>query len=60
VDASVELARHLTECVVNVQVTVPRDHRSVPILGTERMGSGVVVDPGGLILTVNYVIMGGP
>jgi S1-C subfamily serine protease len=42
-----------------VHVTVPRDHRSVPILGSERMGSGVVVDAGGLILTVNYVVMGG-
>jgi serine protease DegQ len=40
-------------------VTVARDHRSVPILGSERMGSGVVVDAGGLILTVNYVVMGG-
>jgi S1-C subfamily serine protease len=59
VDASVELVRHLTECVVNIQTTVARDHRSVPILGTERMGSGVVVDPAGLILTVNYVVMGG-
>jgi S1-C subfamily serine protease len=59
VDASVELVRHLTESVVNVHVTVPRDHRSVPILGSERMGSGVVVDAGGLILTVNYVVMGG-
>jgi len=58
VDASVELVRHLTECVVNIQVTAARDHRSVPILGTERMGSGVVVDPAGLILTVNYVVMG--
>jgi S1-C subfamily serine protease len=28
-------------------------------MGTERMGSGVVVDPGGLILTVNYAVMGG-
>jgi S1-C subfamily serine protease len=59
VDASVELVRHLTECVVNVQVTAAREHRSVPMLGTERMGSGVVVDPAGLILTVNYVVMGG-
>jgi S1-C subfamily serine protease len=59
VDASVELLRHLTECVVNIQTTVARDHSSVPILGTERMGSGVVVDPGGLILTVNYAVMGG-
>jgi S1-C subfamily serine protease len=59
VDASVELVRHLAECVVNIQTTVARDHSSVPILGTERMGSGVVVDPGGLILTVNYAVMGG-
>lgn len=57
-DASVELVRHLTECVVNIQVAAARDHRSVPILGVERMGSGVVVDAGGLILTVNYVAMG--
>jgi S1-C subfamily serine protease len=59
VDASVELVRHLTESVVNIHVTVARDHRSVPILGSERMGSGVVIDPAGLILTVNYVVMGG-
>lgn len=58
-DASVELVRHLTESVVNIHVTVARDHRSVPILGSERMGSGVVIDPAGLILTVNYVVMGG-
>lgn len=58
-DASVELVRHLTESVVNIHVTAARDHRSVPILGSERMGSGVVVDPAGLILTVNYVVMGG-
>jgi S1-C subfamily serine protease len=59
VDASVELVRHLAECVVNIQTTVARDHSSVPILGTERTGSGVVIDPGGLILTVNYAVMGG-
>jgi S1-C subfamily serine protease len=45
--------------VVNIQTTVARDHSSVPILGTERTGSGVVIDPGGLILTVNYAVMGG-
>ena len=28
------------------------------ILGEERMGSGVIVDDAGLILTVNYVVMG--
>lgn len=57
-DASVELIRHLAESVVNLHTTVARDHRSVAILGGEREGSGVVIDPGGLILTVNYAVMG--
>ncbi len=57
-DASVEFAKHLLQTVVNLHAGVPRSHPSARILGTERMGSGVVVDPGGLILTVNYVVMG--
>jgi S1-C subfamily serine protease len=48
----------LLESVVNIHATVPRDHASVSILGSERLGSGVVIDPSGLILTVNYVVMG--
>jgi serine protease DegS len=44
--------------VVNIHATAPRDHASSRILGNERMGSGVIVDPAGLILTVNYVVMG--
>jgi S1-C subfamily serine protease len=59
VDASVELVHHLLQSVVNLHVAVPRDHPSARILGSERMGSGVVVDASGLILTVNYVVMGG-
>jgi S1-C subfamily serine protease len=59
-DASVEFARHLLQTVVNVHATVPRAHRSSRILGNERMGSGVIVDASGLILTVNYVVMGAP
>ena len=57
-DASVEFARHLLQTVVNLHVAVPRAHPSSRILGNERMGSGVIVDPAGLILTVNYVVMG--
>lgn len=57
-DASVELVRHLTQSIVNIHATVPRDHPSTRILGNERTGSGVVVDAAGLILTVNYVVMG--
>lgn len=50
--------KELLETVVNIHATVPRDHTSTRILGNERMGSGVVVDPAGLVLTVNYVVMG--
>jgi S1-C subfamily serine protease len=57
-DASVEFVKHLLQTVVNIHATVPRDHPSSRILGNERMGSGVVVDASGLILTVNYVVMG--
>lgn len=58
-DASVELAKYLLQSVVNIHVTVPREHPSARVLGNERMGSGVIVDAAGLILTVNYVVMGG-
>lgn len=57
-DASVELVRRLLPATVNLHVTVPASHPSAAILGEERMGSGAVVDPSGLILTVNYVTMG--
>jgi S1-C subfamily serine protease len=57
-DAPVPLVKFLLETVVNLHTTVPRDHPSASILGNERMGSGVVVDEAGLILTVNYVVMG--
>jgi len=57
-DAPVPLVKFLLETVVCLQATVPRDHPSAAILGQERMGSGVVVDESGLILTVNYVVMG--
>ncbi|HEV8585997.1 MAG TPA: S1C family serine protease [Methylomirabilota bacterium] len=57
-DVSVEFARHLLGAVVNLHTIVPKAHPSSRILGNERMGSGVVVDPSGLVLTVNYVVMG--
>src|SRR5438128_162460 len=58
-DCSVELVRHLLQSVVYIHTTVARDHPSTRILGNERLGSGVVVDASGLILTVNWVVMGG-
>jgi S1-C subfamily serine protease len=57
-DVSVEFARHLLGAVVNLHALVPKAHASSRILGNERMGSGVIVDASGLILTVTYVVMG--
>ena len=57
-DASVDLVRRVLPATVNLHVTIPSSHPSAAILGEERMGSGAVVDPSGLILTVNYVTMG--
>ena len=58
-DASVELVKHIRPTVVHIHTEVPAEHPSARILGEERFGSGTVIDPSGLILTVNYVVMGG-
>jgi S1-C subfamily serine protease len=58
VDASVEFVKELLPSIVNIHASIPRQHPSTRNLGDERMGSGVVIDPAGLILTVNYVVMG--
>ncbi len=57
-DASIGLVRALLPTTVALRVEVPSDHRSVAVLGDERMGSAVMVDPG-VAVTVNYVVMGG-
>jgi len=57
-DASVELVKHQLPPVVHLHAVVAREHPSTQILGNDRLGSGVVVDSSGLILTVNYVVMG--
>src|SRR5437667_6198652 len=58
-DASVELVKHVLPSVVHIHTEVPSAHPSTRILGDERMGTGTVVSRDGLILTVNYVVMGG-
>jgi S1-C subfamily serine protease len=57
-DAPVEFVKQLLPSVVNIHATVPKQHPSTRILGDERMGSGLVVDSTGLVLTVSYVVMG--
>ncbi len=43
--------------VVAVETKVPASARTAPALGTERAGSGVVIDGDGLIVTIGYLIL---
>jgi len=45
---------------VHIRADIPEAHPSSRILGTERMGTGTIIDPSGLVLTVNYVVLGAP
>jgi uncharacterized integral membrane protein (TIGR00697 family) len=47
----------VSPAVVRIQVQVPPDRPSAETLGTERAGSGVIVDAGGLVLTVGYLVL---
>jgi S1-C subfamily serine protease len=43
--------------VVALEARIPRDAFSAASLGTERLGNGAVIGPGGLILTMSYLVM---
>lgn len=58
-NASVRLLEATLPATVHLQVRVPETHPSAPVLGTERSGSGAFVDSDGLIVTVNYIVLGG-
>jgi len=59
VNASVYLLEKVAASVVGLHASVPQEHPSVAVgLGTDRRGSGALVSADGLILTVNYVVMG--
>jgi S1-C subfamily serine protease len=45
------------EGVVQIHAVVPADARTAATLGTEREGSGAVIDDSGLILTIGYLIL---
>ncbi len=57
-NAAVSLIGRVLPATVHVQSEIPSEHPSARLLGTERMGSGAIIDPAGLILTVNYVVLG--
>jgi S1-C subfamily serine protease len=58
VNAAVSLIGRVLPATVHVHAEIPSEHPSARLLGTERMGSGTIIDPSGLILTVNYVVLG--
>jgi S1-C subfamily serine protease len=57
-DAIIGLVRALLPVTVTLRVQISGGHPSVAVLGDERMGSAVSVGSG-VLLTVNYVVMGG-
>ncbi|MGH7829093.1 MAG: S1C family serine protease [Candidatus Binatia bacterium] len=52
------LIHAILPATVDLKVTIPENHPSTRNLGSERMGSGTIVDPDGYILTVHYVTLG--
>ncbi len=57
-DAHIGLVRALVPTTLALQVRIPHEHPSVVTLGDERTGSAALVDPQGILLTVNYVVIG--
>ncbi len=57
-NAHLGLIHSILPAVVDLRVTIPENHPSTRNLGSERMGSGTIVDPEGYILTVHYVTLG--
>jgi len=48
---------HLFDAVLGVIATVPEGAHSAESLGTRRLGSGVLIDDSGLVLTIGYLIL---
>src|SRR5690349_6391621 len=44
------------DAVVSVRAEIPEDAFTASILGTERLGNGVVIREDGLVLTIGYLI----
>ena len=46
----------LLTSLVSVRAEIPQDALTASVLGTERMGNGVVIGDGGLVLTIGYLV----
>jgi S1-C subfamily serine protease len=58
VNAAVGLLGRVLPATVHVEAEIPGSHPSARLLGTERMGTGTIIDESGLVLTVHYVVVG--
>ena len=47
----------LLSAVVAVEARIPDDARTVKVLGDERLGSGIVIDGAGLVVTIGYLVL---
>jgi len=47
----------ILKAIVKIRSTIPGNAYTAPLLGTEREGTGVVIDSNGLILTIGYLIL---
>jgi S1-C subfamily serine protease len=52
-----EAAEEILKAIVKIRAVVSEDARTARALGTEREGSGVVIDARGYILTIGYLII---
>ena len=50
-------AEEILKAIVKIRSIVPENARTAEILGTEREGSGVVIDSNGHILTIGYLMI---
>jgi S1-C subfamily serine protease len=57
-NASIKLLEAVLPAVVSLKADIPASHPSSAVLGTDRYGSGVLVESTDIILTVNYVVLG--
>jgi S1-C subfamily serine protease len=52
-----QTAEEILKAVVQIRAVIPKDAHSAATLGTEREGSGVVIDTKGYILTIGYLVL---
>lgn len=55
--ASERTAKEIVAAVVAIDAVVPESARTAGSLGTQREGSGVIIDDDGLVLTIGYLIL---